>query len=264
MLHAHFRRHRYPRHTHDAVTVALVDSGAASFLYRGETHTAAAGDVFVIDAGEVHTGVLAHPQGYRYRVLYLAPGTLERLQDDDSAGDRARRRASGYRETVIRDTRLAALLGRVHDALRPPGNPMLQEVLLARFARALAEGYGYGPVDAVRPEPPRAGHRAVAMARAYLEDRLADKVSLHDLAAQTCVSPYRLARLFNAEVGMPPHTFQNLLRVQRARQLLAGGARAAGIAREVGFYDQAHLNRVFKRYTGVTPHQFRVGTRGPR
>ncbi|QNP68333.1 AraC family transcriptional regulator [Streptomyces roseirectus] len=265
VLHAHFRQHQYPRHTHEAATVALMDSGAASFLYRGEIHTAAAGDVFLINPGEVHTGWLAHPQGYRYRVLYLGAGALEQFHGEDPADPGRRSRPPAFRETVVQDARLAALLDRTHHALKPasPGadDRLLQEELFAELGQVLGNWYAEPGSTGSGPGP-KGGNRAVSVAREYLESRLAEKVSLLELAGVACVSPFRLSRLFNAELGMPPHAFQILLRVKQARRLLAGGGRAVDIAREVGFYDQAHLNRVFKRYTGVTPHQFMVGATG--
>lgn len=266
VLHAHFRQHEYPRHSHEAATVAVMDSGAASFLYRGEIHTAVAGEVFLINADEVHTGWLAHPEGYRYRVLYLDPGALDQFHHEDPSEARRRGRFPAFRETVVRDSGLAALLDRTHRALRPAGpggDRLLQEDLLAQLGGLLRERYAE-PAPPHRPDPGPAGHPAVSVAREYLESRLAEKVSLLDLAAATCVSPYRLSRVFSAEMGMPPHAFHNLLRVRRARQLLADGVPAGRTADRVGFYDQAHLNRVFKRYTGVTPHQFMLGSTGRR
>jgi AraC-like DNA-binding protein len=272
VLHAHFRHHEYPRHAHEAATVALMDRGAASFLYRGEVHTASAGDVFLLNPDEVHTGWLAHPEGYRYRVLYLGTEALAQFHDPDSWPTRWRT-PPVFRETVVRDPALAAGLDRVHTALAtasrergrsthgdPEEGRMLQEHLLIEVGEILRARYAE---PGLRPAAAATGteHRAVSAARAYLESRLAEKVSLLDLAATACLSPYRLTRLFSAEVGMPPHAYQNMLRVGRARKLLAEGARGAYIAREVGFCDQAHFNRVFKRYTGVTPRQFQVGVR---
>src|SRR2546428_10247499 len=70
VLHARFINHRYARHAHDYFVIALVESGAASYWYRGAQRVASAGQVFVVNPDEPHTGDPATPGGYVYRVLY--------------------------------------------------------------------------------------------------------------------------------------------------------------------------------------------------
>ncbi|HYM70106.1 MAG TPA: helix-turn-helix transcriptional regulator, partial [bacterium] len=72
-----------------------------------------------------------------------------------------------------------------------------------------------------------------------------------------------LCRTFHREVGLPPHAYQTQVRVERARSLLRNGVPIAEAAAAVGFYDQAHLTRQFKRVIGVTPGQY-VGAAAPR
>ena len=60
-------------------------------------------------------------------------------------------------------------------------------------------------------------------------------------------------RSFSREVGIPPHRYLTGRRLDRARRLLLAGGRPAEVAAEVGFHDQAHLTRHFKRMLGVTP-----------
>ena len=55
---------------------------------------------------------------------------------------------------------------------------------------------------------------------------------------------------------MTPHAYQTHLRVRHARILLRTGVPIAHAAVEVGFYDQAHLTRHFKRIVGIPPGQF--------
>ncbi|NUR87733.1 MAG: helix-turn-helix domain-containing protein, partial [Nonomuraea sp.] len=58
-----------------------------------------------------------------------------------------------------------------------------------------------------------------------------------------------------------PHAYQTTLRVRQARRLLDAGVRPAEVAAEVGFTDQAHLNRHFKRILGVPPAAYQRARR---
>lgn len=98
--------------------------------------------------------------------------------------------------------------------------------------------------------------RAVTAARAHIDERFSSAISLDELAAVAAEDRFALLRWFTADVGMPPHGYQLLLRVDRARQLLAQGGAAADVALQVGFGDQSHLIRHFRRLEGVTPGEF--------
>ena len=104
-----------------------------------------------------------------------------------------------------------------------------------------AEGDGH----AARPE--------VLRARELLAERLVDPPTLEELAAHTGVGAFVLSRAFRAAYGLPPHAYLNQVRVDRARSLLLQGRRASEVAAEVGFADQPHLTRHFRRHLGVPP-----------
>jgi AraC-like DNA-binding protein len=96
-------------------------------------------------------------------------------------------------------------------------------------------------------------HRAVDLARAYLEDNYTDDVSLDTLAQLVGLSPFHLARLFQQEVGMPPHAYQIQVRIAHAKRLLLQGLPVSRVAGETGFYDLSHFTRHFKRHIGIAP-----------
>jgi AraC-like DNA-binding protein len=101
-----------------------------------------------------------------------------------------------------------------------------------------------------------ARHIAVRRARDYLRDRWDQPVSLRQLASQAGLSPDRLSRTFHAELGMPSSVYQRQLRIEQAKYALRNGASPATVALDCGFYDQAHLSRVFKRHVGTTPRRY--------
>jgi AraC-like DNA-binding protein len=97
---------------------------------------------------------------------------------------------------------------------------------------------------------------AVARARALLDERLTETVTLDELAAHARLDKYRLCRAFRDEVGLPPHAYVTHRRVSRAQGLLARGLSQAEVALSVGLYDQSQLHRHFKRIVGLTPGAF--------
>jgi AraC family transcriptional regulator len=117
-----------------------------------------------------------------------------------------------------------------------------------------------------RPRRGRDGTLPQARLRAvveYIEGHLDVGPTLAEMAAVARLSPYHFARQFRAATGLPPHRFVLARRVERARQLLQGGADSplAQVAASAGFSDQSQLTRHFKRLVGVTPGLFRRSAR---
>jgi AraC family transcriptional regulator len=94
-----------------------------------------------------------------------------------------------------------------------------------------------------------------------LRDRFREPVTLAELAAEVSVHPVHVARGFHKRFGRPVGEQIRLLRVEAAcEELRNSQAPIAEIAVRTGFCDQSHLCRVFRRYMGVSPQEFRVGS----
>lgn len=248
-LHATFVDHRYPPHIHDTLTLAYVDRGAATFVLEGERYVAPAERIFVIPPQAVHTGESASDGGYTYRVLYLDPSLLAERAEEPEIPFRFRRSS-----TVTRDRALAAALARVHGVLQARADVLGQAEAVTGVLdvlRTLATGS--------KPPGVRRDHRAVRRARSYIREHWRDDFTLEELAATVELSPSYLCRLFALHVGMPPSSYRRSIRVEHARRLLRAGVPAVRVAATCGFHDQAHLTRLFKRTTGVTPSAYARG-----
>ncbi|WP_243658863.1 helix-turn-helix domain-containing protein [Tamaricihabitans halophyticus] len=74
-----------------------------------------------------------------------------------------------------------------------------------------------------------------------------------ELAEVAGCTRYALHRAFLVNLGLAPSAYQRQLRLRAARRLLASGSEIAEAASAVGFADQAHLTRWFRRCYGITP-----------
>jgi AraC family transcriptional regulator len=82
--------------------------------------------------------------------------------------------------------------------------------------------------------------------------------SVTALAREAGVHPVHLARTFRRRHGMTMGTFALDRRLDRARRLLASPMALVDIAAELGFADQSHFTRMFRRRAGVTPGKARA------
>lgn len=88
----------------------------------------------------------------------------------------------------------------------------------------------------------------------YINDNLTQNLSLDKLAALVPFSQHHFVRMFKQATGLTPHQYVIQRRVQRATELLRSGKLTiAEVAQHVGFYDQGHLTRHYKRLLGITP-----------
>lgn len=91
-----------------------------------------------------------------------------------------------------------------------------------------------------------------------IEERMADRLSLADMAAAARLSPFHFARAFRADMGESPAAYLMSRRCERARTLvIEGRLTLAEIATVCGFAHQAHFTTAFKRATGITPGRLR-------
>lgn len=251
LLRARFVRQRYSRHAHETYVIALIDSGVEEFDHQGTTLRAGPGEVILVNPDTVHTGHAGIPEGWTYRVLYPAVDVVAGAAAELTTG----RAAPCFPETVVDDPVCRRLLGAAHRGAEGGDRLAASSLLHGAVAALLQRHAAYAP----RRLPRRSGRRAVRTTQEILDASLVDPPRLGALAAAVGTSPYALVRAFRAETGLPPHAYLNQRRVRRARELLDSGAPAAEVAVRVGFADQAHLTRHFKRIVGVPPAAYQRG-----
>jgi AraC family transcriptional regulator len=95
---------------------------------------------------------------------------------------------------------------------------------------------------------------------AYIEEHLAEPISLATLAQLARLSPYHFCRAFKQSFGRPPHRYHTSRRIERAKGLLAKPAQSVTeIGLTMGFSEASSFTAAFRRETGLTPSSYRRG-----
>ena len=90
----------------------------------------------------------------------------------------------------------------------------------------------------------------------YIQDQLGTDLTVAGIAQAVYMSPYHFTRLFKESTGQSPHHYVVETRVKKAKELLTTGKfTISEVAHHVGFADQSHLTRHFKRVFGLPPQK---------
>ncbi|UPG92611.1 AraC family transcriptional regulator [Luteibacter aegosomatissinici] len=254
---AHFQGHAYDAHAHDEVLIGVTQHGVQRFRCHRAMHTSTRGRIILIEPGAVHDGHAPEAGGFTYAMLYIPqPWLRDALEGRSSslgAGLRAR-----FRETLTDDEGLRNSIVRSFAAIHGREGKLARDLSLNRLVNSLAGHMAIDEPVMTSPAPASTSVHSAPMRRArdYLHDHMATDVSLNDLVDQSGIDRFRLNRHFTAEFGQSPHAYLVNLRLRAARERLARGEAPAEVASAVGFADQSHLGRWFRRAFGMTPGHY--------
>jgi AraC family transcriptional regulator len=247
---------RMPARDHNVVTIAL---GQSPYVFQerlGKTFETPSrrGEATLIPAGyeTAWRGLLpAH-----LRIAISPESLLEAGEEIRAIGTRVDADlANGFR---VRDPWLdnaGAIFSLELDRGPHPAQTLLVESLSAALLVHLLRRYS--PGTAPSESSSEAATAAVRRAIDYLESHKHGQVTLMELASASGLSRFHLIRVFKRQVGVSPMQYLEGLRVERAKDLIRQAEiTLAQIADAVGFSDQSHFTRRFKRHIGCTPGAF--------
>ncbi len=235
-------------------TLKLIRQSASTLHFRGKSRAApqaTTGLVCLLDPGEMlRTSQVLVPE--IIQGIMITPEFMTEFADELGVGVNS----LWFRDTFMSHSPLAQGLEGLFAALAEPQTVLERQTRLAQVLKIALD-----TCMEAQPRQARIGRipHAIRRAKALLQQEFAAEVSLEQLIAETGLSRCLLIRAFTREVGVPPHRYQIHLRIARARELLARGLPPSWVATSVGFYDQSHFGKQFRRIVGVTPKAYAAG-----
>lgn len=248
-LSAHFTAHRFAPHSHEGFAVGAVRSGACRIWHRGESYVARPGDLVLISPGAPHSADPAATDAWDYCALYFSAATAH-------AWKAHLPERPAFSAVVAHDAELADQIADLCAALGEDPEHARAAAAFGPFVDKLFSRFGHAAHEEHAEEL-----NAPWQARRYIDAHFTEQVRIEELAELTQRSPFSLIRAFTRTFGMPPYAYLTQRRVARAQELLLEGRRISDTAFSVGFSDQSHLTRFFRRVVGVPPGVWLRGVR---
>jgi AraC-like DNA-binding protein len=135
----------------------------------------------------------------------------------------------------------------------------LADILFVQAVRAHIAAAGAGSAGWLRA----LGDVQIGRALRLIHERPANPWTVESLAEGAAMSRSAFADRFRELVGVPPHSYVTRWRMHKASVLLRRGDKTiADVARAVGYENESSFGKVFKRFTGNAPGEFRMKSNG--
>lgn len=254
---SHHSRYQMPFHWHREWEILRVLSGTIHIHLDGEEYCATAGDILLIRGGTLHGGApvdcvyecFVFDFYGLFRTMELVKGYLRPF----------------YRQTCLPQSFFPAgdepvhrIVEQLMASLRQASTPELDTIsgLCSLFSHILKEKlYTQNPAGGEEQ------HHRVDQIKAvleYIEANYNTPLSLEKLAAVVGMNPKYFCRVFNRLTHQSPMDYVNFYRIEQAAYLLSSTQTPiTAVGMECGFWESSYFTKVFKKYKGVTPKQYR-------
>jgi AraC-like DNA-binding protein len=247
--------HNFPNHFHDDVyAIGLMEQGFSYCLGPDrEEALVRAGEIALINPGQVHSGVPAGNSCLTYTMLYISAEQMRAITCDLAGNDHS---FPEFKNIVICDPSVFCHLNLLVASLEGHSDPLENQTLLTEsFCRLLSRHCGVRGAKT----PGHNESRVVRQAKELLSADIESAVSLDKAAETAGLSRYHFLRVFKKATGIPPHAYRTIKRIEVAKSLIKQGIPISQVALETGFSDQSHFTNTFRNYIGSTPRQYLSG-----
>jgi AraC-like DNA-binding protein len=246
--------HVFGRHSHEQYGIGLILTGGQTSRSGRGMVEALAGDLIMVNPGEVHDGAPVGGASRSWRMLYLDPALVDAAARDIGPGGS---RDYAFLHPAVTNAPMATRFSRLYAAVTAAGDDDVSILLREQSLLGLLNELG-------RSGKQKAEHgvaAGIAHARSLIDDAPEAAVSLACLAAASGLSRFQLVRQFARATGFTPHAYLLQRRVQAARRMIGTGSPLAEAALASGFADQSHMTRIFVRTYGMTPGAYAAASR---
>lgn len=250
---------RHGTHVHEQISVTFCISGKVTMMLSTEEMVELSeGSVMVIDSYEPHATLTYHDGTTEVFTLLLDTNWVE---ENISIGNGENENISPNHAVVGQELQsdVQVILG----AIVADDGEMLRDIeeLVARVVAETFRLVKFSRPDDIRTRSSILDYR-VRKALRYIDDTIADRVQLGDIARHVGLSRSHFFEQFRRSVGVPPSAYANWQRTLLALEYLTyDSSTLAELSDLLGFSGPPQFSRFFTQQIGVSPSQFRLNVR---
>ncbi len=226
----------FPNHWHEYYVIGLMEAGTRKFTCQNTCYIVEAGDLILIPPKAAHSCQQLTEEKLVYRNIHLTPENMTaQVQKIFNT-----RLTPHFPEPVIRQVKEKEEFHAVHQLLlSDQGDEFEKQERFTCLLHDLLVQYA----DFTHEQTETPSNKA-AVAKAYIDQHYAEKLSLSELSDVLGMNQYVLIRQFTKAYGLSPFQYLSTVRISAAKKKLEAQEAIAEVAFLTGFSDQSHFTRI--------------------
>jgi AraC-like DNA-binding protein len=234
----------YSSHSHDEFSFGVVDQGSAHYKNLQQFYSIHPGTTVTINPGDAHSCNAQQVQ-WSYRMLFVDTQWVGELQREIHLHNQ--QDFMPFEQHLLESTTRYNRFSCLYDCLLNDPSALKAEEMLIEYLVEIFDS----PL-----KQPNLQVDKISLVRELIMDKLGANLSLANFCHLANLSPYHLIRSFKHRYGQSPHAYQLDQRIKHAKKRLQAGDSLVHTAHALGFADQSHFQRNFKKRTALTPRQY--------
>lgn len=252
-------------HWHDELQISIVTKGSVEFIVGEKSYVLKNGQAIFINTQRIHMAksvgdedCIYHSINFNARLLKMFPGSIIEQK---------------YIEPVLTADNLNSIefygnsqwekdiLGHIGDiinadVIKQKGYELKIYISLLNFWLLLVENEN--DIFSKKTEPKPINEQRIKDVLSFIHNNYGKKITLQDIADSVFVSKGECCRFFKKSLKMSPYDYLINYRINESMKLLKSSSNSIlDIAENVGFNNVSHYIQIFKKKTGLTPHEYR-------
>ena len=252
-------------HWHDELQISIVTKGSVEFIVGEKSYILKNGQAIFINTQRIHMAksvgdedCIYHSINFDAKLLKMFPGsiieqkyiepvlTAENLNSIEFYGN------SQWENDILEH--IGDIINA--DVIKQKGYELKIYISLLNFWLLLVENEN--DIFSKKTEPKPINEQRVKDVLSFIHRNYGQKITLQDIADSVFVSKGECCRFFKKSVKMSPYDYLINYRINESMKLLKGSnSSILDIAERVGFNNVSHYIQIFRKKTGLTPHEYR-------
>ncbi len=241
----------YIKHSHDTVSIGANEDGATELTCKDDICRLDVGSLLLINPFEVHCCNPIKNQARTYHMMFLDPKWCYKIQKDIFQEDI--KEFVPFKKTILKSQKLYEEYIQTNKFLYTNSFYLEKEEKLLNFLMKIFSTECSIKEDIYNK---KGDDKIFKKTKEFIDKNINENITLLEIENEVKVNQYKIIRIFKDKIYLTPHAYLMNSKINKAKELIKKGVDISDVYFLLGFFDQSHFIRNFKKIVAVTPKQY--------